>query len=138
MITICSPFATQTMQPNVVKVLSACVTALREKKAQNIVVLDVREWSPITSYMVIAEGTVDRHVQALARQVLDECHELQLPKTYVEGMQEGAWVVVDLDEVMVHLFIPEWRQHYALEQLWPDAQLIPTKSLERPLQAAGD
>ena len=138
MITVRTPFALSTVRPEVSKTLSACVAALREKKAQNILVIDVREWSPMTSYMIIAEGNVERHVQALAREVVDACQDLEIPQARLEGLREGNWVLIDLDEVIIHLFVPEWRERYALERMWVDAPLIPTKQLlEASAEAQG-
>lgn len=90
----------------------------------NLVTLDVREVSNATNYFVIAEGTVDRHVTALAQNV---DHVLRVHKTtpaHTEGMREGKWVVLDYIDFMVHLFTPELRSYYSLEEVWKHGHII--------------
>ncbi|WP_127477932.1 ribosome silencing factor [Sulfurivermis fontis] len=97
------------------------VNALEDVKGLDIVVLDVRGKTSITDFMVIASGRSDRQVKSLAQSVLDQAKENGLTPLGVEGEREGEWVVVDLGEVVVHIFIPEKRDFYNLEKLWGDA-----------------
>ena len=110
---------------NTLDTVKTIVRSLEDKKATDIVAIDVRGISSITDYLVIAEGAVDRHVTALAHNVQDtlkkECQQRPL---CVEGESEGQWVVVDYVDVMVHIFQPETRSHYQLELLFPDAPRI--------------
>jgi ribosome-associated protein len=96
------------------------VHALEDVKGVDIVALDVRGKTSITDYMVIASGRSDRQVKSLARNVIDQAREQGLTLLGVEGEREGEWVVVDLGEVVVHIFIPEKRDFYNLEKLWGD------------------
>lgn len=96
------------------------VDALEDLKGVDIVALDVRDKTSITDYMVIASGRSDRQVKALARNVVDTAKEHGLLPIGVEGEREGEWVVVDLGEVVAHIFIPEKRDFYNLEKLWGD------------------
>ena len=95
-----------------------------EKKGENIIAIDVRGISSITDYILIADGNVDRHVIALAREVEKEMKNLGENPSQVEGMQEGDWIVLDYMQVVIHLFVPEMRQRYQLERLWPDGKVI--------------
>lgn len=99
-----------------------CAAYALEKKAQNLRVLDVREHSTLTDYLLIATGRSDRQVQAIADSVrmgLKKDHET-LPLA-VEGMNEGRWVLLDYGDVMVHVFQQSVREFYDLEGLWQEA-----------------
>jgi len=95
-----------------------------EKKGENIIAIDVRGVSSITDFIIIAEGNVDRHVIALAKGVESLMHDLGNKCVKAEGLQSGDWVVLDYFQVVVHLFIPEMRQRYQLERLWPEGKII--------------
>lgn len=103
-----------------------------EKKGENIIAIDVRGISSITDYILIADGNVDRHVIALAQEIEKTMRDLGEKPSQVEGTQEGDWVVLDYMQVVVHLFIPEMRQKYQLERLWPEGQIIDLSLKESP------
>jgi ribosome-associated protein len=91
---------------------------LDDLKGQNIVVLDVRQWSDVTDTIVIATGTSDRHVKSLASRVQSRAREAGYRSVGMEGEREGEWVLVDLQDVIVHVMLPRIREFYALEKLW--------------------
>jgi len=95
--------------------------ACEEKKAEDIVILDIRKLSSIADYFVIASGTSDRHVRAIAESVLDKLEEKDIKCAHVEGIQESRWVLLDFSDIIVHVFHPETRQFYNLERLWGEA-----------------
>ena len=97
---------------------SLVVAALDEMKAVNVRVLDVRGMTDIADAMVVASGNSDRHVRAIAQHVIDRAREQQRRPMGVEGSRDGEWVLVDLQDVLVHVMLPRVREFYAIEQLW--------------------
>jgi ribosome-associated protein len=89
--------------------------AVYDKKGFNLLALDVRGISTVTDYLIIAEGSVDRHVSAIANSIIDE---LEIKPHHVEGMNGGDWVLIDYVDVIVHIFLPAARQKFRLEELW--------------------
>lgn len=106
------------------KQLDIIAQTVFDKKGFNILVLDVRNVSTMTDYYVIAEGTVDRHVKAIASSVIHALQDEGEKPVYVEGEQDGDWVVVDYGNIVVHLFTPELRERYALESLWKEGKIV--------------
>lgn len=78
----------------------------------------------LTDYFVIAEGNVEKHVQTLAKELQEVLREGGRSPIHVEGQRQGDWVVLDYSEVVVHLFIPDMREKYQLEQLWQQASIV--------------
>lgn len=104
------------MEPEQLKdlVTAACV----DMKATDIKVLDVRGKTSITDFMVVASGNVDRHVKAVANNIVDEARKHGLRPLGVEGQQQGEWVLIDLGDVIAHIMLPRIRDFYAIEKLW--------------------
>ncbi|OYZ38011.1 MAG: ribosome silencing factor [Alphaproteobacteria bacterium 16-39-46] len=98
------------------------VKLLDEKKATNIHVIDVRGKSALTDFMVIASGTSSRQVSSLAEILQTSLHKEKIRALSLEGRSEGEWVLMDLNDVIVHLFKPEIRDHYNLETLWAEGE----------------
>ncbi|MCP5505779.1 MAG: ribosome silencing factor [Chlamydiales bacterium] len=97
---------------------------LYNKKGSNIIALDVRGISSITDFVLIADGNVDRHVVALAKEIEDHMRKVGEKPVHVEGMQNGDWVVLDYFQVVIHLLVPEMREKYQLERLWPEGKIL--------------
>jgi ribosome-associated protein len=92
--------------------------ALADMKALEIKVLDVRGLTDIADYMVIASGTSDRHVRSVAQRVVERTKEAGFRPHGVEGQQDSDWVLIDLNEMIVHVMLPRVREFYGLEKLW--------------------
>ena len=94
------------------------VAALEDMKAVNVKVLDVRKLTDVADTMIVATGNSDRHVKSIADRVLERCREAGHRAYGVEGQQEGEWVLVDLQDLIVHVMLPRIREFYGLEKLW--------------------
>lgn len=94
------------------------VETLADMKARDVNVMDVRGKTAITDYMVVASGTSDRHVKAIAETVAFRSKEAGETPLGTEGLAEGEWALVDLNGVVVHVMLPKVRDFYNLERLW--------------------
>ncbi|MEM8628075.1 MAG: ribosome silencing factor [Pseudomonadota bacterium] len=94
------------------------VAALEDAKAQDVLCIDVREHTSMTDYMVIASGTSDRHVRSVASNLVETMKREGLRPLGVEGENDGEWVLVDLQDALVHVMLPRVREFYNLEKLW--------------------
>ena len=92
--------------------------ALHDMKALEVKVLDVRGLTDIADFMVIASGTSDRHVRSVAQRVVEKTKEAGFRPHGVEGQQDSDWVLIDLNEMIVHVMLPRVREFYGLEKLW--------------------
>jgi ribosome-associated protein len=111
------------------ELVKKCCRALDDKKAGDLRVLDVREQSSITDYLIVATGTSEPHLRALrieAEKILDAAgaHIVGM-----DGQRDSGWVVIDAFDLMLHMFLEESRQNYRLEQLWKDATEIKVADL---------
>jgi len=95
--------------------------AAQDKKAENLIALDVRGISSFADYFVIMSGTSTRHVQGLADSVDREIGSKRMMAGNTEGLSEGHWVLLDYSDIIVHIFHSEARDYYDLEGLWHDA-----------------
>ncbi len=100
------------------EILKLAVLALEDLKARDLQVLNVGELTSVTDYMVVASGTSDRHVKAMANSVVGSLKEAGHAPYGVEGAEAGQWVLVDLQDVVVHIMQPKVREFYKLEKLW--------------------
>jgi ribosome-associated protein len=100
------------------------VQAAADKQAFDILVLDLRERSDLTDYFVICSGNSRMQVQAIADSILDRVYESHYALSSVEGYTSGSWIVLDLIDVVVHIFQKDIRIQYDLERLWGDVPVI--------------
>jgi ribosome-associated protein len=110
-----------------------CRELADKKKAENIVILDLRELSSVTDYFVIATGTSEPHLRAIVDEVTEKLRdEHNLRPRATDGTLHTAWIVLDYFDVMVHVMRADVREHYDLEGLWGDApRLRPRKTRAR-------
>jgi ribosome-associated protein len=91
------------------------------KKAEKLVALDVSALTAIADVFVIATATSDRHARAIADAIAEEATRRGRSVLGIEGYEDARWLLIDLDDVIVHVFLPEVREAYDLERLWSDA-----------------
>jgi len=96
---------------------------LDKKKAIDIIGIETKELTVMSDYFIIASGTSNTHVRALADEVDDEMKKLGVEVDHIEGRATG-WILLDYNDVLVHVFQPESRQYYSIERLWNDAARI--------------
>lgn len=98
-----------------------------EKKAERIEIIDVGEKVDYTDFLVLMSGRSDRQVKSVAEGILAAVEELGVRAQQVEGLSQGHWVLVDLGDVIVHVFLDEARSYYDLEGFWIDAKRVPVE-----------
>ncbi len=104
--------------------LRVIVDSLLEKKGLDIVIMGLEAVTDVADYYVLCTGSSDLHVKSLAEEVVDKLKESGHRPWHVEGMEQSRWVLVDIVDVVVHVFRNDAREHYALERLWGDAELF--------------
>jgi ribosome-associated protein len=105
-------------KPKAASLKTVVLDALDDMKALEVKFLDVRGLTDIADTMVIASGTSDRHVRSVAQRVVEKAKESGFRPHGVEGQQDGDWVLIDLNEMIVHVMLPRVREFYGLEKLW--------------------
>lgn len=114
----------------------AVTTALDDMKAVNVRVLDVRGLTDIADTMVIASGNSDRHVRSIAERVVEKAKAAGFRPLGTEGERDGEWVLVDLQDFIVHVMLPRVREFYGLERLWEGgggAEALAVPALAHPV-----
>ena len=101
-----------------------CAETALDTKAENILILDVRGLTTFTEYFVIMSGKSTRHVQALAESIEGKLRSKRVKTSKAEGLGDGMWVLLDFDDVVVHIFFRDQRKFYDLEGLWSDAKQV--------------
>ena len=97
---------------------------LEDKKAENIVILDVSKLTNLADYFIIASANSTTHAKALADYLEEELEKRGITIDHIEGKEQGNWVLLDLLDTIVHIFTPETREYYGLEWIWADAKKV--------------
>ncbi|HEX5070665.1 MAG TPA: ribosome silencing factor [Vicinamibacterales bacterium] len=108
--------------------LTAAIAAALDKKAEDILVLDLTKSSAFTDFFVICTGGNRRQIQAIADAVVEAVGARGARPALVEGYERGEWVLIDYFDFIVHVFMPATREFYALEKLWGDAERVEVSS----------
>ena len=105
------------------------VRALDEKKGEDICVIDIKEQTVITDYFIIVTGHSPSHIQALVENVTEALEKNGLPLLQSEGKAAGNWILLDFNDIIIHVFQKEDREFYDLERLWRDGTFLDVNSL---------
>jgi ribosome-associated protein len=100
------------------------VNSLEDKKGEDIVLIDLKGIVSFTDYFILCNGTSDRMIDALANAAIDDIRTKHRKKGKKQGFARDGWVVVDYGDVVVHLFSPDQRDFYNLEELWKDGKVL--------------
>lgn len=104
------------------KVIKSAVSAALDKKAQNIVILNVKKIVDYTDYFLILSGNSTRQNQAIYDSIMESLKKLKKRPLHVEGVERGEWILLDYGSFIIHIFSPRVREYYDLESLWGDAK----------------
>jgi ribosome-associated protein len=101
-----------------------CRELALDKKAEDVVILDLRGISPVADFFVVCTGNSEPHLKAIADNISMSMREKGLRPHGRDGYAPSRWIVMDFSDVMVHIFHPDLREHYDLERLWGDAKRV--------------
>lgn len=113
------------------QLLDRILASLADDKAEDVVTIDLRGRSAMADHMVIASGRNARQVAAIAEKLVERLKELTGRSARIEGKETGDWVLIDTDDVIVHVFRPEVREFYQLEKMWMPADALRSVTLDR-------
>ena len=109
---------------NVLEQARELVTALEDKKAEDIILLDIHEVALFTDYFVICSGTSERMLRSLINEANDAMQSKYQLKGRVMGAPSNGWIAVDFTNIVLHVFSPEQRDYYQLEELWSNGKVL--------------
>jgi ribosome-associated protein len=117
------------MTEKVKQIVQIAVSAAEDKKANDIVVLDIRNLSVIADYFMICHGNSATQIQAIVTDIKKKIEESGFRVKGIEGVDEARWVLIDIGDLVVHVFHRDEREYYNLERLWGDAKVVEGASL---------
>jgi ribosome-associated protein len=109
---------------NTLRLAKLCREIALDKKAEEVLILDMREVNSVADYFILCTGNSEPHLKAIADEITRRLKDNGVRPHGRDGFPATRWVVLDYGDVMVHVFHPEMRQRYALEQLWGDAKRV--------------
>lgn len=113
------------------QILQRILASLDDDKAEDVVTIDLHGRSAMADYMVIASGRSSRQVIAIADKLVERLKQQAGRQTRIEGKETGDWVLIDTDDVIVHIFRPEVREFYQLEKMWMPADSLRSPTLDQ-------
>ena len=114
----------KTTQTEALRLAKLCRDIARDKKAEDVILLDMRKVSTMTDFMLICSGNSEPHLKTISEAIARRLRDEGVRASRRNGEAASRWVVLDYNDVLIHVFHPELRQRYALEQLWGDAKRV--------------
>jgi ribosome-associated protein len=115
-----------------------CGVLAEEKKAQDVVIMELDDLTDIADYFLVASGTSERHVRTIADSVETGMKERGVKPYAVEGNRDGRWVIIDYQNVIVHIFLEQLRELYDLESLWIEAKKYRIENEKKHLEVENE
>lgn len=115
--------------------VTACARIADDNRAKDVLLLDLREATPLLDFFLIATAATRRQAHSIASEIDAEMKKLHEHKLGMEGVEEGSWILIDYGDFVVHIFTPESRSYYALEEVWGDAPHLDWRDPSRPAPA---
>ena len=112
------------MEINSLETAKLAAEAVLSRKANDVVILDLRGIASFTDFFVICSGNSDTHVEGLSRAILEKLDENAVEPWHKEGERDATWILLDYVDVVAHIFLKESREFYNLERLWADAPTV--------------
>lgn len=112
------------METESIKLVEMVVKAADDKRAEDIIAMDVSKISILADYFIVMHGNSEKQVQAISEEIIDKAEEAGIDVRRVEGRESSKWLLIDLGDVIVHVFHYSERSFYNLEKLWSDAPLV--------------
>lgn len=109
------------------EILQLAAEACDGKRAENLLALNMNEVSLVADYFLICHGNTERQVQAIARGIKETMDENDIKLNRMEGFEQARWILVDIGDIVCHIFHKDERHYYNLERLWGDAAQVPLK-----------
>jgi ribosome-associated protein len=120
------------------EIVKICGVLAEEKKAQDVVIMELDDLTDIADYFLVASGTSERHVRTIADGVETGMKERGVKPYAVEGHRDGRWVIIDYQNVIVHIFLAQLRELYDLESLWIEAKKYRTENEKKHLEVENE
>jgi len=121
----------EVLSPSPLDLVNRIINACNDANGQDIKVLDVAQLFGLSDYFVIVSGRSDRQVLGITSKVLEELAKIGIEPSNLEGTEQGHWILLDLGDVVLHVFYEPVRQHYDLEGLWAQAKQLDLKTTKR-------
>ena len=115
-----------------------CGMLAEEKKAKDVVIMKLDDLTDITDYFLVASGTGERHVKTIADSVEAGMKERDIKPYSVEGLRDGRWVIIDYQNIIVHIFLEQLRDLYDLESLWIEAKKFRIENEKKHLEVENE
>ena len=114
-----------------IDILNTIADIIHSKKGYNILCLEVKKNSSMTDYIIICEGHIERHIKSISDEIEKKLKNIKVTPLHIDGNINSPWIVLDYLNILIHIFRPETRREYKIEELYKDAKIVNVKIKER-------